>query len=155
MAWYHNTIVGLKITPEVSHFLYGPIRMVLQQFKSNGWLPLSLTTPFTGLGVTSKGWSQCECLAMNFDCFVAQYDTKEALQMHSYTSSFLYRYSSKVLKYFISNGWLSLYHIPSFLMLRVHQKSSILTWFLVVMEWYNPLWAWRLSQKFLTSYMGP
>ena len=61
-----------------------------------------------------------------------------------------------VLKYFNSNGWLSLHHITPFLALRMHpEESIILRRFLVVMAWYNPLWAVRLSQKYITSYVCP
>ena len=82
--------------------------------------------PICWAGSHLKGLESVWMFGNEFWLFCGPAWHQRGLQMHSYTSSFLYRYSSKVLKYFISNGWLSLYHIPSFLMLRVHQKSSIL-----------------------------
>ncbi len=63
-------------------------------------------------------------------------------------------YSLSVLKYFNSNGWFSLHHITPFLTLRMHPESIILRQLLVVIAWYNPLWAGRLPQKYITSCMG-
>ena len=59
--------------------------------------------------------------------------------------------------YFSSNGWLSLHHITLFFMLRVHQISSILVYFLVDMSQHIPAYSitgWESTLEVSLSYLS-
>ena len=91
---------------------------VLKYFRCNGWLSLSPFIPVSRLIVDPKSGISVSFLSIKPGGYVTVWHMRGG-QMPSQTLPFWHRYSSRGLKYFSSNGWLSWHHMTSFLRLRV------------------------------------